>query len=82
MFMKFSIAKCKTKAAFKAKLDKKLNLEKIKEKFNVKLETPILLVIEEKGIEVIVHKYGELMFKKTSDMNLMEEIAKKVYFTG
>ena len=80
----FILAKCKTKAAFSAKLKKhaKLDLIKIKKSFETILETPILLVIKEQGIEIIVHGYGELMFKNCSDTELMEKIAKKVYEKG
>jgi hypothetical protein len=77
----FTLEKCKTKAAYSAKLKKpaRLNLEHIKKKFKVILETPILLVIKEKGVEVIVHGYGELLFKSCEDVELMKNIAKKVY---
>ncbi|PIN76993.1 hypothetical protein COV17_00060 [Candidatus Woesearchaeota archaeon CG10_big_fil_rev_8_21_14_0_10_36_11] len=84
MAIDFIIAKCKTKAAFSAKLksSQKLNLENVKKKFTVILETPILLVIQEKGIEIIVHGHGELLFKKCTDTNLMKRIAAKVYALG
>lgn len=76
--------KCKTKAGYSAKLQKqqKLNLEAIKKKFKIVLETPILLVIEMEGIEIIVHGYGELLFKKGDDFELMENIAEQVYEIG
>lgn len=84
MTVDFSLGKCKTKATYSAKLHKqgKLNLDKIKKKFTVVLETPILVVISVAGIEVIVHGYGELLFKKCEDMDLMEKIAKQVYEAG
>ncbi|MBS3166313.1 hypothetical protein J4444_04275 [Candidatus Woesearchaeota archaeon] len=84
MNLDFSLAKCKTKAAFSAKLKNpcKLNLAKIKEKFEVVLETPILLVIKENGVEIIVHGYGELMFKNCNDTEFMEKVAKKIYEKG
>jgi len=80
----FILGKCKTRAAYSAKLRKpgKLDLEKIKRKFEVVLETPILLVIKGEGIEVIVHQYGELVFKKCDYMELMERIAKEIYEIG
>ncbi|PIN87708.1 hypothetical protein COV12_02390 [Candidatus Woesearchaeota archaeon CG10_big_fil_rev_8_21_14_0_10_32_24] len=82
--MEFTLEKCKTKAAYSAKLPKrvKLDLTAISKKFNVILETPILLVIKEQGIEIIVHSYGELMFKECEDIILMKKIAKKVYSIG
>lgn len=80
----FSLGKCKTKAGFSAKLQnpRKMNLVKIKEKFETILETPILLVIKEERVEIIVHGYGELLFKNCSDLELMEKIARKIYSVG
>ncbi len=79
--MEFTIQKCKTKAAYSAKPKKniKLNLKKINKEFEVILETPILLVIKESGIEIIVHGYGELLFKNCEDVSKMKKIAEKVY---
>lgn len=80
----YNLAKCKTKAAYSAKLKKKgkLDLDKIKKKFEVILETPILLVIKEEGVEIIVHGYGELLFKKCEDVELMRKIADEIYKVG
>ena len=84
MKIDFSLGKCKTKATFSAKLKnpQKLDLEKIKKKFNVVLETPILLVIHVQGVELIVHGYGELLFKHCEEMDLMNGIAREVYEVG
>jgi hypothetical protein len=84
MTIDFSLGKCKTKAAFQAKLKKKqkLNLKKIKEKYEIVLETPILLVIKINDIEIIVHEFGELMFKKCEDVAWMEKVAKEIYSVG
>ena len=57
-------------------------MSKIKEKFSVVLETPILLVIKVDDIEIIVHSYGELLFKNCEDVELMKKIADKVYEVG
>lgn len=80
----FSLGKCKTRAGYSAKLKKKQKLEltEIKKQFEVILETPILLVVREEGLEIIVHGYGELLFKKGDDVSLMEKIAKKIYSAG
>lgn len=80
----FILEKCKTKAAYSAKLKKqqKLDLSRIKKEFEVALETPILLVVKVEGVEVIVHGYGELLFKKCEDVGLMRKIAEKVYEAG
>ncbi len=80
----FTVEKCKTKAAYSAKLkhQQKLDLGKIKKEFEVILETPILLVVTVEGIEIIVHGYGELLFKNCKDIGLMAKIAEKIYTTG
>jgi hypothetical protein len=84
MKIDFSLGKCKTKATFSAKLKhpQKLNLDNIKKRFKVVLDTPILLVINVRNVELIVHGYGELLFKECEDMNLMNEIALVVYEEG
>ncbi|MEW5896329.1 MAG: hypothetical protein AB1668_01435 [Nanoarchaeota archaeon] len=84
MNIAFSLGKCKTRAGYSARLRKKqrLDLAKIKANFEVVLETPILVVIKEEGVEVVVHGYGELLFKSCDDISLMEKIAEKVYSVG
>jgi len=80
----FTLGKCKTRAAFSAKLKQKgtLDLEKIKKYFTVLLETPILIVIKEEGMEIIVHGHGELLFKNGADLSLMEKTAENIYEVG
>ncbi len=86
MTIDFTFGKCKTRAGYSAKLKKqgKLDLKKIKEHFETILETPILLVIREQGLEIIVHGYGELLFKNGTDeqIGLMERIAENIYQKG
>jgi hypothetical protein len=84
MTIKFSLAKCKTKAAYSAKLQQKgkIDLKKIKDQFEVLMETPILLVVKTKAGEVIVHSHGEILFKGCKDVELMESISKSVYKIG
>ena len=80
----FNLEKCKTKAAYSTKLKKQqhLDLQKIKRKFETVLETPILLVLKVDGVEVVVHGYGELLFKKCDDVDLMRKIAEMIYGAG
>lgn len=82
----FTLEKCKTRAGYSAKLpsSQKLNLAKIKQHFEVILETPILLVIREQDLEIIVHGYGELLFKNANEgqKELMRKIAARVYGVG
>ena len=82
--VKYTLAKCKTKASYSAKLAQrgKLNLDAIKKQFTVKVDTPILLVISVDGVEVIVHGYGELLFKNSMDVELLEKLAKRIYEAG
>ena len=82
--IKFSLAKCKTKTTYSAKLMQKdkLDLTKIRKKFEVVMETPILLVIKTETGEVIVHSHGEILFKKCTDTELMEKVAEDIYETG
>lgn len=80
----FKVELCKTHAAMKTTLSKngKLNLENIKKKFDTVLDTPILLVVKADGEEIIVHSYGELMFKTLKDEKRIEILAKKIYEAG
>lgn len=80
----FKVELCKTHAAMKTTLSKngKLNLENIKKTFDTVLDTPILLVVKADGEEIIVHSYGELMFKTLKDEKRIEVLAKKIYEVG
>ena len=84
MAIKFSFGKCKTKATYSARLEQKgsMDLNKIKQAFKVTLETPILLVIAVEDMEIVVHGYGELLFKKGSDAATMEKLAEQIYAVG
>ena len=84
MPINFTLGKCTTRAGYSAKLKspRKLNLAAIKKAFPTVLETPIVLVIKTGAGEVVVHNYGELLFKEGKDMEVMEKVAKKIYDTG
>ncbi|MBI4983674.1 hypothetical protein HZC32_03455 [Candidatus Woesearchaeota archaeon] len=84
MNIKFSLGKCKTRAAYSAKLQQKgkLDLIKIKNKYTLILETPLLLIIKLNNIEIIVHSHGELIFKRCSDLEWMEKAAQEIYEMG
>jgi hypothetical protein len=84
MDIKFTLGKCKTKAAYSAKLRQrgKLDLGKIKQKYETILDTPLLVVVKVKGIEIIVHSHGELMFKECEDVDWMEKMAEEIYGVG
>ncbi len=80
----YILSKCKTKAAYSAKLKKprKINLLAIGKKFKVIMETKILLVLEVENVEIICHGHGELMFKNCEDYDLVESIAEEIYSVG
>jgi len=80
----FTIEPCKTKQSCKAKLNKRqnLNLKNLKENFNVVSDEGIVLVLNVEGVEVVVHGYGELIFKTGKNkvsQNKIESIAKKIF---
>ncbi len=84
MPVRFCLGKCKTRAAYSAKLSQKgkLNLDRIKKKYETILETPILIVIKVNNIEIIVHSHGELIFKSGDDTGWMEKTAEEIYEAG
>lgn len=86
MFSKpeFTVEKCRTNATYSAKLKKQqqLDLSSIAQKVTTIMETPVLLVIKESGVEAVVYKYGEILFKDCVDVLLMEKIAGKVFAFG
>ena len=84
MSLNFTIAKCKTKAAFMAKLRRKqtLNLKKIAATFETLLQTDILVVIQVHGVEIVVQNYGDLLFKDSTGTELLEKIATEIYGVG
>ncbi|MBI2151400.1 hypothetical protein HYU21_01595, partial [Candidatus Woesearchaeota archaeon] len=60
----------------------KIDLNKIKQKYQVTLETPLLLVIKIKDIEIIIHGHGELFFKDCENLEFMEKRAQEIYEVG
>jgi len=57
-----------------------MDLSKLK-KFKIKVDTPIATVIEIEREEIIVHKYGEILFKTLKDKEKTAlEIAVKPMF--
>ncbi|MFH1209405.1 MAG: HesA/MoeB/ThiF family protein [archaeon] len=78
---KFIIKLCKTKASYSVKLNKKLDLEKISKKYKTIVKTPILLIIKIGHYEIIIHEYGEIIFKDLKDENKIKKIAQELYST-
>jgi len=77
----FEIKECKTKGGYTVKpLGKtKIDFAKIKKVFSVIFDSPIALVIKEGDIEIVIHKYGELLVKNCRDTNKIEAIARRIY---
>ena len=80
----FTVEKCKSRAGYLANLKsaQKLNLQNIQSHFEVVLETPILLVVKVDEVEVVVHGFGELLFKHCDDIGLMKMTAERIYEAG
>ncbi len=79
----FKLYPCNTDKSCKAKLNKRqsLDLNNLKKKFKVISDAGIALVIKVDGYEVIVHGYGELVFKAGKDVKeeTLKKIAKDIY---
>ena len=82
----FTLEQCKTDLSCKAKLikRKKLNLANIKEKFTVVTDAGIALVLSVNKLEVVVHGFGEIVFKtgKKIDQAKLKKIAHKIFSSG
>jgi len=78
--VEFKIEKCKDKGAYSAKPLKnlKIDLDKIRKKYNIIQDAKIGLVVKDK-CEVVIYEYGELMFKNCNDMEYMKKFAKEIY---
>ncbi len=77
----FEIKECKTKGGYTVKPTKNLKLDfaKIKKHFKVIFDSPIALVIQEGDVEIVIHKYGELLVKRCKDTKLIETLARRIY---
>ena len=77
---KFDIKLCKTKGAYSVKFNKKIDIDFKKLKgYKTIIETPILIVLNVDNEEVIVHKYGEIIFKKLKDEKKIIKIANEIF---
>jgi hypothetical protein len=81
----FILSKCKTKAAYSTRLKGqhyKLDLKLLAKEFEVIIETPVVIVIKVNSIVLTAHNFGELLFRNTDDLDLMQSIAEQVYEKG
>ncbi|MBU2561642.1 MAG: hypothetical protein KKD17_05045 [Nanoarchaeota archaeon] len=79
----FDVTRCKTKKGWsvKPRQKMKLDLNGIKRRFKVVLDADILLVIDYEG-EIVVHGYGELLFKDLKDQKMIKKISEEIYKAG
>ncbi len=77
----YRIEWCDSKAAMSAKpeTDMDLDMESLEENFDLKADADIVAVIEADGEEVVVHDYGELLFKEEENEDRLKELAEKIY---
>ncbi len=78
----YKIEKCLSKNTYKTKPLKKtsLNFKELRKKFKIKLDANIVLIINYNNSEIIVHKYGEIEFKKNIGLNEIKKISNLIYF--
>lgn len=78
-----TVGECRTKKGWtvKPKCNIRLDLDAIKRKFRVVLDANVLLVIDHEG-EIIVHGYGELLFKELKDEKRIRNIANEIFRAG
>jgi adenylyltransferase/sulfurtransferase len=72
------VKKCKTRAAYSATNNRKIDLDDIRKRFKVITDTPIVLVIKEEDEEIIVKNYGELLFKTCKSEDKVRRIASRI----
>lgn len=79
--MEFTFEKCKTKGAYSAKLKlkEKLDLKKLNGHFEILAETPVLFLIKAGNHEIVVHAYGEVLFKNGDNQEEMKALASQIY---
>lgn len=84
MVLPFSIKTCTTKAGYEATLEKPqpLVMDALRKQFTVVADAYIILVLNINGIEVIVHNYGKLVFKKNNDEQKLKRIAEQIFRVG
>jgi molybdopterin-synthase adenylyltransferase len=78
---KFIIKKCKTRVGYnvKPKGSLRINMNFIKNNFEVLEDAKIAIVIKVDGEELVIQSLGTIYFKGTKDINKISNIAKKVY---
>jgi len=71
---------CKTKGgiAVRPATAIKMDFIKLKSKYKIVASTPQVIILRDED-EIIVHKYGELIFKNMKNKPIIKKIAEKIY---
>jgi len=79
--MEFEITPCKTREKFKVRPKKnvRIDMDRLKAKFKVKIYTPVACIINVDSEEIVVHRYGELRFKTLQDKEKIKKISAKIF---
>lgn len=77
----FDIKLCRTKAAMSVKPVKQLriDLSRLSKKFEIVAFTPVAAVLKIDEDDIVVHRYGEIFFKKLRDEAAISKIAQEIY---
>ena len=59
-----------------------IDLKKITNKFDTIEDAGIIAVIKIENEEIIIHNYGEILFKTLTDIEKIKILAKKIYDLG
>lgn len=76
----FEINECETKAMYRVKLKKRAHLNmKNLNGFEIVMDGGMIVIIKVEGEEIIVHDFGELIFKTLKNTDKIREISEVVY---
>ncbi len=77
----YEIRMCDTKNQYYSRplVEMKIDLNKLKKKVKVIVESPIVMICDIDGVECLIQKHGEIFFRDTNDKKKMKMIAGKVY---
>ncbi len=77
------IERCKTREGYKVTPEEKLvfDLQKLKRNPAIVLYcwTPFVAACKYKGVDVIIHRYGELQFKMENDITRVRDLSGEIY---
>ncbi|MBI2148842.1 hypothetical protein HYU23_04125 [Candidatus Woesearchaeota archaeon] len=75
------LRRCSTKGAFEAIPEKNINLnfDKIKSKYPIIADLPILILIKYNNYEVTCYKNGKLIIRKCDIKEEAEKVADEIY---